>query len=118
MAVEAAVGAHGKFQIDERAFVDPREGRSFPGFLREIGRERVIAKVDSGQADAADRHAVALFEFRLKLGARNSQPAFFALLLDSGDLADLFDNSSEHKQTSRVSSFLYNSETNNWQLAT
>jgi hypothetical protein len=56
----------------------------------------VIAEIDRSEADTAHGHAVTLLEFGQKLRAGNCQPALFALLLDRSDLADFFDDSSEH----------------------
>jgi hypothetical protein len=96
MAIEAAVRAHRKFKIDERTFLNSRERCALPSFLGEISGERVIAEIDRSEADTAHGHAVTLLEFGQKLRAGNCQPALFALLLDRSDLADFFDDSSEH----------------------
>ena len=41
VATEAAVGPHGEFKIDRRTFFDPREGSAIPGFVGQVGGERL-----------------------------------------------------------------------------
>ena len=58
--------------------------------------EGLVAEIDRCQADAAHRHAVSFLQFGEESGAGDSEPALFALLLDRNNLADFFDDASEH----------------------
>ena len=62
VSAEASIGAHGEFEVDQRARFDSGERRAIPGFLGQIGAEGFRRDFDSGEADAADRDAVALLQ--------------------------------------------------------
>ena len=97
VSVEAAVGWHGEFQIDECASFQAREGRTGPGFRCEVGMEGVCSYVESGKADTADGNAGAGFELLGELTGFNLDAAVFTLTCDAGYVADFFDDSGEHE---------------------
>ena len=59
VAPETAVGLHGQFEIHQRALVNARERSAHPGLGGKIGAEGSWPDVERGQADAANRDAVA-----------------------------------------------------------
>ena len=97
VAAEAAVGFHGKFKIHQRAFVNAREGSAHPGLGREIGAERSRLDVERGEADSADRYAVAGFEFFRSMLGGDGDAAVFAALLDADDASDFFHDAGKHE---------------------
>ena len=60
---------------------------------KEVGSD-----VERGKADAADGAAIAGLQLLRRVLGLNDDAAVFALLLDAGDAADFFDDSSEHKR--------------------
>ena len=69
---EASVGAHGQFQIHQRTFLDARERGALPGFLRQVGGERLWRDLDRSQADAADGDTVARLKLLVSCDAERS----------------------------------------------
>jgi hypothetical protein len=94
---EAAVGFHGQFQVDQRALANARERCESPGFGSQIGAERARLDVERGQADAADRNAVAGFQFVRRVLGGNGDAAIFAALLDARDAPYFLNNAGEHE---------------------
>src|SRR5882724_623042 len=97
VSAETAVGSHGKFEIDQIAFVNARERSTLPGFGGEVGAEQGGLDVEGGQTHAADRDAVAGLEFFGDMIGGDGDAAVFAALLDAGDASYFFDNAGEHE---------------------
>src|SRR6202020_3473647 len=97
VSAETAVGFHGQFEIDERAFVDAGERSANPGFRREIGTERSGLDVERGEAHSADGNAVAGSEFFGCVLGGDGDATILAALLDAGDASDFFHNASKHE---------------------
>ena len=62
VAAHAAIGLERQFEIDLRTLGDARERSQSPGFRSQIGAKRLRLDVERGQADAADRDAVAFVQ--------------------------------------------------------
>ena len=59
VTAEAAIGLHGKFQVDQSTFMNARERSANPGFRGKIGTEGIGLDIERGEADSADCDAVA-----------------------------------------------------------
>src|SRR5579872_1040043 len=94
---KSPVRFHWKFQVHERALVHARERGADPCLRCEIGAERAGFDIESGQANAADRNAVAGFQFPWSVFGCNGDAAILAMLFDAGDASYLGDDASEHK---------------------
>src|ERR1700746_1737895 len=62
VSAEASVGSHGQLEVDECAFMHPRERRAVPGFFGQIESHRVGRNVDGGGANAAHCYRIAFLQ--------------------------------------------------------
>src|SRR5579872_4463699 len=97
VATKSAVRFHRKFQVHEGALVHARERGADPCLRCEVGAKRAGFDIESSQANAADRNAVAGFQFPWSVFGCNGDAAILAMLFDAGDASYFGNDAGEHK---------------------
>src|SRR5437762_3381830 len=107
MAAEACGHGNRTLEIERRARFKGAESRSIKSFARNICGKGIFIHVQSRQANSVDGNRVAFMNvFGNKLGF-DHDARIVAMLLNAGDLPELFDDSSEHSENFefRISNF-------------
>src|SRR5207244_4705693 len=93
---EAAIGAHRKFKIDQRAGLDSRKRCALPGFFGKVRNKGFGRDLDSRETDAADGDGVALLQFLRYLSRCHAEAALAASVGNALDFPNLFNDACEH----------------------
>src|SRR5580658_291540 len=96
VSAEASVSAHGEFEIDKCVRLDTGKRSAIPRFFGQIGAERGWRDFDGGQANTADRDAVALFQFLHQMRGGDGKTAVPVFVGDPGDASHFFNDAGEH----------------------
>src|SRR5208337_2742036 len=97
VAIEAAIGLHGQFQVHQRTLVNSRKRSPHPGFGRKVGAERGWLDVQRCKADAADRHAAAGFQLFRSIRSFDGDAPVFPARFNFYNFTHFLDDSSKHK---------------------
>src|SRR6266540_944009 len=101
VAVESPVGPHGKLQVDEGSFFNPRERRAVPGFLGKIGAEGFGRDFNRSEADSTDGNTAAFLQLFRKFRTGDGDPAVAFVSGYAGNVPNFLNDAGEHESVQR-----------------